>query len=116
MQLVENMMEECTFMERIRTPDGAGGWHVEWREGSTFLAHIKLSNSDQMRIAEREGSVSNYTISTLRDMPLQEHDVFKRNRDGKNFRVTGDGKDQQSPGTSQISLSIVQAEKWELTT
>ena len=47
-------------------------------------------------------------------MPLDFHDVFRRERDKKIFRVTSDGTDKATPPTATFQISQVSAEEWTL--
>jgi hypothetical protein len=68
----------------------------------------------EARTADKQGVTSLYTVHTLKSMVLQYHDVFRRLRDGKIFRVTSDGDDKYSPASSTINMNIVTAEEWVL--
>ncbi len=48
-------------------------------------------------------------------MNLEYHEVFKRLRDGKFFRVTSDGDDKHTPASASLNMRQVTAEEWELT-
>lgn len=115
MSLLDNFLQEkCVLLEKKRTPDGAGGWLVEWADGAEFNAAVVLDTSMQSRIAEKEGVTSVYTVTTRRSTPLSFHDVFKRLSDGAIFRATSDGAEKQSPGVGSLDMCQVTAEKWEL--
>lgn len=115
MSLLDNFLQEkCVLLEKKRTPDGAGGWLVEWEDGATFDAAVVLDTSMQSRIAEKEGVTSVYTVTTRRSTPLSFHDVFRREKDGAIFRATSNGADKQSPKISSLDMCQVTAEKWEL--
>ena len=47
-------------------------------------------------------------------MNLQYHDVFRRNRDLKIFRVTSDGDDKHTPASATLNMRQVTAEEWSL--
>lgn len=115
MSLLDNFLkDECVLMEKKRTPDGAGGWLVEWAEGAAFDAAVILDTSMQSRIAEKEGVTSVYTVTTRRATPLSFHDVFKRLSDGAVFRATSNGADKQSPDVGTLDMCQVTAERWVL--
>lgn len=107
--------EACTLMEKVRVPDGEGGWVPKWTEGVEFQAAITHDQTIQARVAESEGMMATYTVTTDKGMPLDFHDVFKRNRDGQVFRVTSDGTDRQTPARATFQVSQVSAEEWSLT-
>ena len=113
--LMGDFAEECTLLEKTRTPDGEGGWNVGWNDGPTFGAAITYDTTLGARVAESEGMKSTYTVTLERGKSLDFHDVFRRNRDGKVFRVTSDSDDKQTPERATFQVCQVTAEEWELT-
>lgn len=114
MSLYESFMTPCVLLNEIRKPDGEGGFYTEWEDGVEIMAAITDSVSTLSQIAEKQGVTSNYTVTTYRNVILKFPDVIKRLSDGKLFRITTDGSDVLSPNVSDISISSVKAEKWEL--
>ena len=115
MSLYDEFMVPCVWLEKVREPDGEGGFITNWAEGAEFLAAIVFSTSIQARRADKEGVSSLYRVTTNKKVTLEYHDVFKRLNDGKIFRVTSDGDDVASPAFSEIDTNIVTAEEWRLT-
>ena len=114
MSLIDAYKEQCTLMEKVRVPDGEGGWDTRWIPGATFEAAITHDSTIGARVAESEGMQSTYTVTTDRGTTLDFHDVFRRDRDGQTFRVTSDGTDKRTPTPASLNLSQVSAERWEL--
>lgn len=112
MSLLDSEMEKCTLFDKRTTADGYGGYRTEWIEGATFDAAVVLDSSIQARIAEKEGVTALYTVTTKRAMNLQYHDVFRRESDGKIFRVTSDGDDKKTPKPAVLDMRQVSAEEW----
>lgn len=115
MSLIDDFTEQCVMIEKRRTADGEGGFTVEWVDGMTFYAAITFDSSMQAREAEKQGVTSLYTITTPINAKLEYHDVIKRKRDGKIFRVTSDGDDKITPKRATFQFAQVTAEEWELT-
>lgn len=116
MSLVFDAFEDVVLMEKTRSPDGQGGFITVWSEGATFQAAIPPPTSTvETLIAEQQGATSFYTITTRKAIVLEYHDVVKRVRDGKVFRVTSDGDDDSTPAASTFQLRKVRAEEWKLT-
>ena len=115
MSLLSEAMENCIMMDKSTTSDGYGGYDVVWSEGAEFEAAIVFNSSIEARRAEKEGVSSLYTVTTKRAMILQYHDVFKRVRDNKVFRVTSDGDDSYTPDSATLDMRQVTAEEWSLT-
>lgn len=113
--IAENFMVPCVLMEKVRVPDGEGGWVPTWTEGAEFRASIVMDNTMSARVAEHEGMHAVYTVTTDPTAPLDYHDVFRRVSDGQVFRVTSDGADKVTPGSASFQFSQVSAERWELT-
>lgn len=114
MSLLSEAMENCIIMDKQTAPDGYGGVVTTWVEGATFEAAIVMDNSIEARIAEQQGVTAIYTVTTSKAINLQYHDVFKRERDSKIFRVTSDGDDKHTPASAGLNMRQVSAEEWKL--
>ena len=116
MSLLDEAMEACLMLDKTTAPDGYGGIETAWKSGAEFQAAIVLDSSLQARVAAVQGVTGLYTISTKRAVNLQYHDVFRRESDGKIFRVTSDGDDKRTPKSAGLNIRQVSAEEWELPT
>ena len=113
MTMIEESMETCAFMQKDTVPDGEGGFIVDWREGADFQASITFDSSMQARIGEKQGVSSLYTVTTSKNAKLEFHDVIKRLRDSKVFRITSDGDDRLTPARAKFGQYLqVSAEEW----
>lgn len=112
MSLLSQAMEECVMLDRHTQKDGYGGVITTWEDGAQFQAAAVLDNSMEARMAEKQGVTALYTITTGREINLQYHDVFRRERDGKVFRVTSDGDDKLTPQSTRLNMRQVSAEEW----
>lgn len=115
MSMIEDGMEPVCFMEKVRVPDGEGGFNTTWSEGAEFRAAITFDSSMQARVADKQGVTSLYTVTTAKNAKLEYHDVLKRFSDGKIFRITSDGDDKQTPARAVFGQYLqVTAEEWVL--
>lgn len=114
MSLLTDAMEECVFLTKTSVADGYGGKTETWAEGDTFQAAIVFDNSIEARRALAEGVSSVYTVTTGRSLVMKYHDVFRRVRDEKIFRVTSDGDDKFTPQSTALDMRQVTAEEWRL--
>lgn len=114
MSLLSEAMENCTMLDKTTQADGYGGYVTTWTEGAEFKAAITIDNSIEARAAEQAGVTAIYTVTTGKAMNLQYHDVFKRESDGKIFRVKSDGDDKHTPKSATLNMRQVTAEEWEL--
>lgn len=114
MNLVEAAMEDVTILEKVRTPDGEGGFETKYVYGPTIKAAITFNNSINARVAQVQGVKDVFTITTHKNAPLDFHDIVKRLSDGKFFRVTSNGNDRVSPAVASFQYSRVSAEEWEV--
>lgn len=96
--------------------DGYGGYTTTWSEGASFNAAIVFDTSIEARQAEANGVTSLYTVTTEKALTLEYHDVFRRERDNKIFRVTSDGDDKHTPASASLDMRQVTAEEWKLPT
>ena len=114
MSLLSEAMENCIIMDKQTTPDGYGGVVTTWVDGAPFDAAVVLDNSMEARIGQQQGVTALYTVTTKKTINLQYHDVFRRKRDGKIFRVTSDGDDKHTPASAGLNMRQVSAEEWKL--
>lgn len=114
MSLLDNAMEDYTLLDKVRTSDGYGGYTTTWTEGATIKGAMVFNNSLEARKAEAMGVTSVYTLTTRRDVVLEYHDVLRRARDNKIFRVTSDGDDSYTPASATLDMRQVTCEEWTL--
>ena len=114
MSLLDEAMENCIMLNKVTTADGYGGYITTWTEGASFKAAIVFDTSIEARAAEKQGVSSLYTSTTRKNLTLEYHDVFKRVRDNKIFRVTSDGDDKYTPASAGLNMRQVTAEEWSL--
>ena len=114
MSLLSDAMEDCILLDKVTSSDGYGGYETTYKDGATFKAAIVLDTSMQARVAEQQGVKALYTITTEKAMNLQYHDVFRRKRDNKIFRVTSDGDDKRTPASATLNMRQVSGEEWVL--
>lgn len=114
MSLLLDSMEPCTLLTKTIVHDVYGGYETTWVDGVEFDAAIVYDLSLQAEQAESTGVKSRYTVTTSRALTLEFHDVFRRNSDGKVFRVTTDGDDKYSPKMATMDMRQVKAEEFVL--
>ena len=114
MSLLTQAMEDVVMLEKKRVPDGEGGFTTDWVDGVQFKAAISFNSSMEARAAEKQGVTSRYTITAPLNAKLEYHDVIRRLRDGKVFRIKSDGDDVHTPKSATFQFLQVEAEEWEL--
>ncbi len=112
MSLLDESMERCVLLDKVRKPDGEGGYTYEWTESVEFDAAIVFDSSMAARAAAKDGVTSLYTVTLPRGFRVEFHDVFRRLSDGKIFRITSDGDDKKTPARASFAISQVTAEEW----
>lgn len=115
MSLLTDSFEPFVMMDKTTVPDGYGGFRPSWAEGAEFNAAATFDSSVEARIGAVQGVTSLYTITTTSAVNLQYHDICKRLRDEKIFRVTSDGDDKKTPSMAGLDMRQVTAEEWRLT-
>lgn len=114
MSLLSEAMEDCCYIDKRTQADGYGGVETVWVVGADFTAAFVLDSSTEAKIAAQAGVTGLYRIITSRTINLQFHDVVRRKRDGKIFRVTSDGDDKRTPRSAGLDMRSVDAEEWRL--
>ena len=112
--LLAEAMETCTMYDKVTVDDGYGGFKPIFVLGASFQAAVVVDESQRAQIALSQGSKEIYTVTTRRAVNLQYHDIFKRNSDGKIFRVLSDGDDVKTPESAGLNMRQVRAEEWSL--
>lgn len=114
MSLLSQAMEDVVMLEKKRVPDGEGGFTTDWAEGVQFKAAITFNSSLEAKVAEKQGVTSLYSVICPINAKLEYHDVVRRLRDGKIFRITSDGDDEITPDSATFQFAKVSAEEWSL--
>ena len=114
MSLLDVFMDDCVLLNKTTTNDQYGGFASTWTDGASFKAAITFDTSIEARTAEALGVTSQYTVTTARSLTLEYHDVFRRERDGKIFRVTSDGDDKYTPASTSLDMRQVTCEEFIL--
>jgi len=116
MSLITEAMTQCTMLDKRTAPDGQGGYIQTWVDGAVFDAAIIKDSSMQARMAEKQGVTEVYTVTVSKGLPLDYHDVFRRESDGAIFRVTSNITDSETPERASFQIGQVTAERWVLPT
>lgn len=114
MSLVEAAMEKTFIMDKTTTKDSYGSVKTIWKEGAEIEAAYSFDSSTESRIAAQQGVSNRFTIMTETAIILRHQDVIKRAKDGKTFRITSDGDDNQTPALAGLNLRAVEAEEWRI--
>lgn len=111
MSLLDEQMESCVILNKSKIADGYGGVITTWTDGAEFKAAIVFDTSIEARVGEAQGVTSRYTVTTSKAITLEYHEVFRRSRDNKLFRVTSDGDDKFTPASATLDMRQVTAEE-----
>ena len=114
MSLLSEQMEKCVIVDKTTVPDGYGGVKTNWVDGAEIQAAVSFDTSMESRIGDAQGVTSRYTIVTQKSVVLRYHDVIKRLRDNKVFRITSDGDDKFTPNSASLNMRVTTAEEWEI--
>lgn len=114
MSLLDEAFEACVMLDKSTQSSEYGGIKQVWTDGAPFTAAIVFDNSMPARVASVQGVTDLYTVTTRKNVTLNYHDVFRRVKDGKIFRVTSDGDDKATPASAALDMRVVSAEEWEI--
>lgn len=114
MSLLSEVFEEFNIIDKRTVPDGYGGYKTEYVVGAEIQAAVNFDTSIEARTAEKQGVTSLYTVTTSKALTLEYHDIIKRQRDQKIFRITSDGDDKFTPASASLNMRQVTAEEWSL--
>ncbi|MBP5311909.1 MAG: head-tail adaptor protein [Clostridia bacterium] len=114
MSLLEQAYENFILMNKIRRPDGYGGTDTVWEDGPTIKGALVMEDSTTALIAQAMGVTAVYTLTVRKSLELDFHDVLKREKDGKIFRITNDSDDIKTPASAGLDMRQYKAEAWTL--
>lgn len=111
MSLLDDFKRPCVLMEKVRAPDGEGGFTTVWSEGAAFENYQALDQSMQARIAEKQGVTSLYTALVAANFPIVFGDYFKDRQTGETYRVTSNPQERIAPQSASFALKAFTAER-----
>lgn len=114
MSLMDAYKDECVLLTKTRIPDGQGGYSMGYTDGITFSPAWEYESAPEMLVAEKEGVSRVYRLYVDKALDLEEHEVFRRIKDGQVFRVTNPGTDRHTPETSTLGKRLIEVEKYTL--
>lgn len=114
MSLLDESMESCTLYDKTSGNDDFGDIVDTYVPGAKFKAVITLDTSMLARQAQQQGVKNVYTVVVNKNINLNFPDVFKRESDGRFFRVTSDGRDKKTPESSDLNIRAVTAEEFQI--
>ena len=114
MSLLLEAMTACTMVLPVETEDGLGGCVVTFKDGDSFSAAIVVKSHGQAKIADKQEASDVYTVITPKSTVLRFHDLFRRESDGRVFRVTSDGSDDKTPNSASLDMRQVGAEEFRM--
>lgn len=115
-EMLRSYAKEFCFVDKVRKPDGAGGYIPTWKDGAKFTAIMRHDTTVEAQIAEKSDGISTYTFIVSKKIALDNGDVIKRLEDGNIYLITGDSKDKTTPEMSALDMSVAVGKRWELTT
>lgn len=115
MSLLSESFEKFNIIDKRTVPDGYGGYRPEYVAGAEIEAAVTFDTSIEARTAEKQGVTSLYTVTTSKSLTLEYHDIIRRQRDNKIFRITSDGDDKFTPASAHLDMRQVTAEEFVLT-
>ena len=112
MSLLSEAFEDFYIMNKTAVDDGYGGTTKEWTKGIMISGAMVMNSSTQQKIAESMGAIGAYTLTVRKNILLDFHDVLKRAKDGKYFRLVNDSDDMKTPNSAGLNMRQYSAEEW----
>lgn len=114
MSLLNEAFTPCHIMDKTTVKDGYGGVVTVWKEGAAVQCAITPDGGVEQLVAQQRGWTGSYTVTTRKNVVFLDGDVFKRDSDGKAFRVNSDGTDAKTPESAGLDMRQVKAEEIKL--
>lgn len=106
--------EGCHKIAFVKVPDGYGGTTTKYQTGDPFVALIDKNSSATIKVAQQTGFTAIYTVSVLKDLEMEQGDLWYRDFDGQIFRTTSNPDDEAAPEESSFDFKVFEAEKTEI--
>lgn len=110
--LWEAFLEPCTLLSPVRADDGQGGFATSWEDGEGFEAAVVRTPGQKGEEAGKAVEGGSYTVTAA--AALAFGDVFRRESDGKTFRMTAAAAEGGAPAAASFSFLQGKAEAWEV--
>lgn len=107
MSLLDDFARDCVILEKRRTPDGEGGYYVEWTDGVSFKNYQALDTSMEARIAEQQGVTSVYSALVEKSVPIEYNDYFRDMATDDTYRVTSNPEEKQAPKSANPMIAAL---------
>lgn len=114
MPLLDEAYEKFVYMNKTVVNDPRGGTKTTWSDGAEIDGALVNDNDPEIRVALAQGVKGIYTLITRKNVCLEYHDVIKRVKTGKYFRITSDGEDNATPSSALLDMRKVSCEEWTL--
>ena len=114
MSLLYDAMEDFIILDKTTVSDGYGGVKTVYVDGAPIKASLSFDGSTEARVASVEGAKDRFQIYTQKNVVLRFHDVVKRVKNNKVYRVTTNGDDYATPEMAALDARVVNAEEYEV--
>ena len=114
MSLLSEAFEDFVILNKTTVLDTYGGTDKVWADGITIQGAMVYNSSSQAKIAESMGAIGAYTLTVKKNILLDYHDVLRRKRDGKIFRLVTDSDDLKTPDSATLNMRQYSAEEYTI--
>lgn len=111
--LINDQVTRCVILNKVIVLDEVGGYVTRYTEGAPFEAVITENTSVEAKVAQKEHSLTFYGVKIGREVPLEYNSIFRRESDGKTFRISVDAA-MNSPSFSPLNMKALQAEEFAI--
>lgn len=114
MSLLDEYNESFFILDKVRVPDGLGGYTTTYTESVEIEGALAPASETEIKTAEAMKEKVTNVLITSKLNNLDYHDVLRRKEDGQIYRVTAAGAEIVTPGSSSLNLRKYALEAWEL--
>ncbi len=109
--MIEKWFEAFTLLERLSTPDAAGGEIVAFSDVTGFRGALTLSAGSEISAAGQALLREDPVLLHEFDVTLTVGDYVRREKDQAIFRVSGRSDNLRSPAFSGLRFAQVPVER-----
>ena len=106
--------DEFILKNRIVSPDGQGGYIVNWEDGPTVPMSLDRGTAAEIRQAESQQLQTVFTVTFPADTPVRYGDYVQSVNGRAVYRITSEPSENKTPPEARFQTCFATAIRTEL--